>query len=106
VIVVLAAHRAQWGVPEIHVLSVIASRRGLAELLKAHPDVHVTLGKIDDGLSDDGRGDVLPGLGDAGDRLFGTGESGGGGGEGGGFEEEDDLVHVSKRKRTMSDLGN
>ena len=47
-IVVLAAHRAQWGVPEIHVLSVIASRRGLAELLKAHPDVHVTLGKIDD----------------------------------------------------------
>ncbi len=80
---------------EIHVLSVIASRRGLSELMKSHPDVHVTLGKIDDGLSDDGRGDVLPGLGDAGDRLFGTGEVG----------EEDDLVHVSKRKRTMSDLG-
>jgi uracil phosphoribosyltransferase len=79
-------------VSEIHVLSVIASKRGLSELLKRHPDVHVTLGVIDDMLSDEG--DVLPGLGDAGDRLFGTGEIG----------EEDELVHVSKRKRTMSDL--
>ncbi|KAL3809313.1 hypothetical protein ACHAXA_008712 [Cyclostephanos tholiformis] len=84
----------KWGVSEIHVLSVIASRRGLSELLKRHPGVHVTLGTLDDGLSDDG--DLLPGLGDAGDRLYGTGEVG----------EDDDLVHVSKRKRTMSDLGN
>ncbi len=79
---------------EIHVLSVIASRVGVTELLRKHPDVRVTLGIIDDGLSDEG--DVLPGLGDAGDRLYGTGEDG----------EEDDLVHVSRRKRTMSDLGN
>jgi uracil phosphoribosyltransferase len=81
-------------VSEIHVLSVIASRVGVTELLRKHPDVRVTLGIIDDGLSDEG--DVLPGLGDAGDRLYGTGEDG----------EEDDLVHVSRRKRTMSDLGN
>ena len=60
----------QWGVKEIHVLSVLASSKGLSELLKYHPDVHVTVGHIDDKLNDDG--DIVPGLGDAGDRLFGT----------------------------------
>lgn len=84
----------KWGVREIHVISVIASKTGLSELVKKHPTVHVTLGHIDDALSESG--DVLPGLGDAGDRLFGTAEN----------PELDDLVHVSKRKRTMSsDLG-
>jgi uracil phosphoribosyltransferase len=80
----------KWGVPKIHVISVIASKIGLSELVKKYPTVHVTLGHIDNELSDSG--DVLPGLGDAGDRLFGTAEN----------PELDDLVHVSKRKRTMS----
>lgn len=96
---------------EIHVLSVIASRKGLSELIKYHPDVRVTIGHVDEELNDEG--DLVPGLGDAGDRLFGTTfpfamEGAGGGGEDGDNEEEDqELVHPSKRKRTMSvDVGN
>lgn len=81
----------KWGVPEIHVVSVIASKKGLSELLKYHPDVHVTVGTIDEELNADG--DLVPGLGDAGDRLFGTPIM---------EEDEEDLVHPSKRKRTMS----
>lgn len=80
----------KWGVSEIHVLSVIASKKGVSELLRYHPDVHVTVGHIDDKLNEDG--DVLPGLGDAGDRLFGTPM----------INDEEELVHPSKRKRTMS----
>lgn len=87
----------KWGVSTIHVLSVIASRKGLSELLKHHPDVHVTIGHVDEVLNDDG--DLVPGLGDAGDRLFGTTHPT--------ILEEDEekdqeLVHFSKRKRTMS----
>ena len=86
--------QCQWGVKEIHVLSVLASSKGLSELLKYHPDVHVTVGHVDDKLNDDG--DIVPGLGDAGDRLFGTPQ----------IADEEELVHPSKRKRTMStDLG-
>ncbi len=87
----------KWGVSTIHVLSVIASRKGLSELLKHHPDVHVTIGHVDEVLNDDG--DLVPGLGDAGDRLFGTThptileED---------EEQDQELVHFSKRKRTMS----
>lgn len=80
----------KWGVAEIHVLAVIASRQGMLELLKYHPDVHVTIGRIDEELN--AEGDVLPGLGDAGDRLFGTPM----------IDDDEELVHHSKRKRTMS----
>lgn len=81
----------RWGVSEIHVISVIASKAGLSELLKYHPDVRVTIGTVDEELSADGN--LLPGLGDAGDRLFGTPIL---------EEDEEDLVHPSKRKRTLS----
>ncbi|KAL7526380.1 hypothetical protein ACHAWF_001746 [Thalassiosira exigua] len=85
----------QWGVPEIHVLSVVASKKGLSELMKYHPDVRVTVGRVDEELDADG--DLVPGLGDAGDRLFGTPL----------IDDEEELVHPSKRKRTMSvDVGN
>mmetsp|Transcript_2248 Transcript_2248/g.3127 ORF Transcript_2248/g.3127 Transcript_2248/m.3127 type:complete len:283 (+) Transcript_2248:195-1043(+) len=80
----------RWGVKEIHVVSVVASKAGLSELLKHHPEVKVTIGTVDEALSEDGN--LVPGLGDAGDRLFGTMEE----------EDEEELVHVSKRKRTMS----
>mmetsp|Transcript_1135 Transcript_1135/g.2372 ORF Transcript_1135/g.2372 Transcript_1135/m.2372 type:complete len:281 (+) Transcript_1135:117-959(+) len=84
----------KWGVPEIHVLSVIASKKGLSELLRHHPDVHVTIGHIDENLN--AEGNLMPGLGDAGDRLFGTPM----------IADEEELVHHSKRKRTMSvDIG-
>jgi uracil phosphoribosyltransferase len=81
----------QWGVPKIHVISVIASKQGLTELLTHIPDLHVTLGHIDEELNADG--DVLPGLGDSGDRLFGTGPV---------EQDEEELVHPSKRKRSGS----
>ena len=81
----------QWGVPKIHIISVIASKQGLNELLTHIPDLHVTLGHIDEELTADG--DVLPGLGDSGDRLFGTGPV---------EEDEEELVHPSKRKRSGS----
>ena len=80
----------KWGVSEIHVLSVIASKKGLSELLKYHPDVHITIGHIDEKLNDEG--DLVPGLGDAGDRLFGTPM----------IDDEEELVHPSKRKRSGS----
>lgn len=67
----------------------------MSELLKYHPDVHITVGHVDEKLNDDG--DLVPGLGDAGDRLFGTPL----------IADEEELVHHSKRKRTMSvDGGN
>jgi hypothetical protein len=78
-------------VPKIHVISVIASKQGLTELISHNPDLHVTLGHIDEELNADG--DVLPGLGDSGDRLFGTGPV---------EEDEEGLVHPSKRKRSGS----
>ena len=62
----------------------------MSELLKYHPDVHITVGHVDEKLNDDG--DLVPGLGDAGDRLFGTPL----------IADEEELVHPSKRKRTMS----
>lgn len=61
----------QWGVPKIHIVTVVASRAGLELLTKTHPDVSVTVGMVDDHLTDCGI--VLPGMGDVGDRLFGTG---------------------------------
>uniref|UniRef100_A0A7S4JLL4 uracil phosphoribosyltransferase n=1 Tax=Odontella aurita TaxID=265563 RepID=A0A7S4JLL4_9STRA len=82
----------KWGVPKIYVLSVIASRSGLAKLIKTHPDIVVSVGTVDDKLNDDGM--CIPGLGDAGDRLFGTPM----------IDDEEELLHPSKRKRTMSDV--
>lgn len=81
----------KWGVEKIHVISVIASKDGLKQFLKTHPDVYVSVGTVDDELTEDGA--VLPGLGDAGDRLFGTPL----------IDDEEQLLHPSKRRRTMSD---
>eukprot|EP00567_Pseudictyota_dubia_P002115 CAMPEP_0197466724 /NCGR_PEP_ID=MMETSP1175-20131217/65202_1 /TAXON_ID=1003142 /ORGANISM="Triceratium dubium, Strain CCMP147" /LENGTH=257 /DNA_ID=CAMNT_0043002773 /DNA_START=26 /DNA_END=799 /DNA_ORIENTATION=- len=78
----------KWGVPKIHVLSVIASRAGLTKIVTTHPDVHVSVGTVDDELTDDGM--VLPGLGDAGDRLFGTPL----------IDDDEQLLHPSKRRKT------
>ena len=61
----------KWGVPKIHIVTGITSKPGLKALVQAHPDVQVTVGMIDDGLTKDGM--VIPGMGDVGDRLFGTG---------------------------------
>lgn len=84
----------KWGVPRVHVITILASRSGLRELLKNHPDIAVTVGSIDDTVNDDGV--VLPGLGDAGDRLFGTAQLEVDG------DDEEALVHPTKRKRAQS----
>ena len=58
------------GASSIVVVSIIAAPEGLERLTSAHPDVRVVVAGIDRGLNE--RGFIVPGLGDAGDRLFGT----------------------------------
>ena len=61
----------RWGARRIKFLGLLAAPEGVAALSAAHPDVAIHLAGIDDYL--DGRGYIVPGLGDAGDRQFGTG---------------------------------
>lgn len=58
------------GAERLTFLSVVSCPQGLEALAAAHPDVPVITAAIDDGLDD--RCYILPGLGDAGDRCFGT----------------------------------
>jgi uracil phosphoribosyltransferase len=54
----------------VHFVCVLAAPEGIAVVREAHPDVQVTCAAIDDGLTENAY--IRPGLGDAGDRLFGT----------------------------------
>jgi uracil phosphoribosyltransferase len=54
----------------IKFVCLLAAPEGIATLQKAHPDVQIFTAAIDRELSDHGY--ILPGLGDAGDRIFGT----------------------------------
>ena len=58
------------GVRQIKGLFLVAAPEGLARVEAAHPDIAIHVASIDDRL--DAHGYILPGLGDAGDRLFGT----------------------------------
>ena len=58
------------GVTKIKFLCIIAAPEGLKAVEKAHPDVQIYCASIDDHLNE--RGYIVPGLGDAGDRIFGT----------------------------------
>ena len=60
----------RWGVSRIKFVAMIASPEGIAAMQKAHPDVPIHLAAIDEKLNEIGY--ILPGLGDAGDRQFGT----------------------------------
>lgn len=60
-----------WGVEQIKFVGIIGAPEGIKTLHDAHPDVPIHLAAIDDGLNDIGF--IVPGLGDAGDRQFGTG---------------------------------
>ncbi len=60
-----------WGMKRIQFLGLIAAPEGVEALQKAHPDVSIYLAAIDDHLNDSCY--IVPGLGDAGDRQFGTG---------------------------------
>jgi len=61
----------RWGVEKIKFVGLIGAPEGIAAMQKAHPDVPIHLAAIDERLNE--RGYILPGLGDAGDRQFGTG---------------------------------
>jgi uracil phosphoribosyltransferase len=60
-----------WGVSRIKYIGLIAAPEGIARLHADHPDVPIHVGAIDRHLNDIGY--IVPGLGDAGDRQFGTG---------------------------------
>ena len=58
------------GCNSIKVLVLVAAPEGIAALEKAHPDVELYTASIDQGLNEHGY--IIPGLGDAGDKIFGT----------------------------------
>ncbi len=60
----------KWGVNKIKFVGIIAAPEGIECLHSAHPDVPIHIAAIDEGLNE--HGFILPGLGDAGDRQFGT----------------------------------
>jgi len=60
-----------WGVKKIKFVGIIGAPQGIALLQEHHPDVPIHLAAVDDHLNE--RGYIVPGLGDAGDRQFGTG---------------------------------
>jgi uracil phosphoribosyltransferase len=59
-----------WGAARIKQVSLIAAPEGIATLSAAHPDVDIHVAAVDRALNE--RGYIVPGLGDAGDRQFGT----------------------------------
>jgi uracil phosphoribosyltransferase len=67
---------------------VVGSLDGLQKMTDTHPDVKITVGVIDEELNE--HGEVLPGLGDTGNRLFHTPH----------IDDDEYLLHPSKRKRS------
>ncbi len=58
------------GASNVRLISIIAAPEGIANVAGTHPDVQIVVAAIDRGLNE--RGFIVPGLGDAGDRLYGT----------------------------------
>lgn len=58
------------GCKKIHFMCIIAAPEGVKRMTEAHPDVDLYIGSLDDHLNDHAY--IVPGLGDAGDRIFGT----------------------------------
>ena len=58
------------GCKKIHLMCVIAAPEGIEKMKESHPDVDMYIGALDEKLNDHGY--IVPGLGDAGDRIFGT----------------------------------
>ncbi|MBP6179292.1 MAG: uracil phosphoribosyltransferase [Anaerolineales bacterium] len=61
----------RWGVNKIKYVGLIAAPEGIKAMQAAHPDIDIYVAAIDDHLNE--RAYIVPGLGDAGDRQFGTG---------------------------------
>jgi uracil phosphoribosyltransferase len=58
------------GYTSIRLMCLVASPQGVEAVQAAHPDVDIYLASLDEGMN--ARNYILPGLGDAGDRIFGT----------------------------------
>ena len=58
------------GCKNIHFMCIIAAPEGVERMKKEHPDVDIYIGSLDEKLNEQGY--IVPGLGDAGDRIFGT----------------------------------
>jgi len=63
----------KWGAVRIKLVNLIAAPEGVEAVLKGHPEVEIYTAALDRQLND--KGYIMPGLGDAGDRQFGTGHS-------------------------------
>lgn len=61
----------RWGVKKIKFVGLIAAPEGIKAMQNAHPDIDIYIAAIDERLNE--RAYIVPGLGDAGDRQFGTG---------------------------------
>lgn len=60
----------RWGAKKIKFVGIIGAPEGISRLQSDHPDVDIFLAAVDDHLNE--KGYIVPGLGDAGDRQFGT----------------------------------
>ena len=58
------------GAQAVTLVCIVAAAEGIEEVHRQHPDVHIVCASVDRGLNE--RGYIVPGLGDAGDRLYGT----------------------------------
>ena len=58
------------GATSVRLIALIAAPEGIARVHRDHPDVHIVVASVDRELNE--KGYILPGLGDAGDRLYGT----------------------------------
>ncbi len=58
------------GAQSVTLVCIVAAPTGIEEVHSRHPDVHIVCAAVDRGLNE--RGFIVPGLGDAGDRLYGT----------------------------------
>lgn len=61
----------RWGVKKIKFVGLIAAPEGIKAMQNAHPDIDIYVAAIDERLNE--KAYIVPGLGDAGDRQFGTG---------------------------------
>jgi uracil phosphoribosyltransferase len=64
----------RWGAVRIKLVNLIAAPEGVEAVLTAHPDIEIYTAALDRQLNE--KGYIMPGLGDAGDRQFGTGNAG------------------------------
>ncbi len=60
----------RWGAKRVVVIAAIAAESGLKRLQQLHPDISIVVGAVDSVLTEEGY--IVPGIGDAGDRSFGT----------------------------------